>query len=84
MLAGDVESGIPEFQLPWRFNADASTGNSSSASSSSSDPLPGPFEIAGELGAGIVMLPLVSIIQHVAIAKYYAGTFVRTNLLLQH
>ena len=31
------------------------------------------MELAQELGVGLLMLPLVSILQHLAIAKHYAG-----------
>ena len=31
------------------------------------------MQLAQELGVGLLMLPLVSILQHLAIAKHYAG-----------
>jgi len=62
-LTGEVDSGLPAWQLPWQFNR-----NSSNATD-----WEGPLEIAGELRDGLIMVPLVSILQHLAIAKHYAG-----------
>jgi len=67
-LTGEVDQGLPAWQLPWEFNRNTTlaTGNGTSASE-------GPLEVASELGIGLLMLPLVSILQHLAIAKHYAG-----------
>ena len=59
-VTGDVEEGLPSWQLPWKFNLD--TTNSTSE---------GPIEMAEEFGIGLLMLPLVSMLQHLAIAKFY-------------
>ena len=77
-LTGKVDQGLPAWQLPWEFNRNTTiegriNGTSGEGDLSSSDP-EGPLEIASELGIGLVMLPLVSILQHLAIAKHYAGT----------
>ncbi len=66
ILTGEVEEGLPAWQLPWRFNTDL---NNSTASNNSE--AAGPFEIASDLGVGLVMLPLVSVMQQLAIAKFY-------------
>ena len=58
-VTGDVEEGLPSWQLPWKFNLD--TTNSTL----------GPIEMAEEFGIGLLMLPLVSMLQHLAIAKFY-------------
>ena len=60
-LTGEVDSGLPSWQLPWEFNRNAT------------ETYAGPFELAEEFGLGLVMIPLVSILQHLAIAKNYAG-----------
>ena len=61
-LTGEVDSGLPAWQLPWEFNRNLTT-----------ETYVGPFELAQEIGLGLVMIPLVSILQHLAIAKNYAG-----------
>ena len=60
-VTGDVEEGLPSWQLPWKFNLE--TTNSSTTS--------GPIEMAEDFGIGLLMLPLVSMLQHLAIAKFY-------------
>ena len=62
-LTGEVDQGLPQWQWPWDFNR-----NSTSEMEEE-----GPLDVAQELGVGLVMLPLVSILQHLAIAKHYAG-----------
>jgi len=68
-LTGKVDQGLPAWQLPWEFNRNLTTG----AVNGTTEP-EGPLEIASELGIGLLMLPLVSILQHLAIAKHYAGS----------
>lgn len=58
-LTGDVQGGLPSWQLPWEFNRN-STENSLN-----------PFDMVEDFGIGLLMLPLVSILQHLAIAKFY-------------
>ena len=60
-LTGEVDQGLPAWQLPWTFNVLNSTSVNSFE------------ETVSELGAGLAMLPLVSVLQHLAIAKHYAG-----------
>jgi hypothetical protein len=72
--------GLPCFQLPWHFglNSTHSTTAANSTANSTADATAdsslSPLEIVQELGMGIVMMPLVSILQHLAIAKHYAGS----------
>ena len=61
-LTGEVDQGLPAWQLPWEFNRNTTI-----------DEMEGPVQLAGELGVGLLMLPLVSILQHLAITKHYAG-----------
>ena len=67
-LTGHVDSGIPSPQLPWLFNRNLSNNSSDGIISTTE-----PFDLAAEFGLGLVMIPLVSIIQHLAVAKHYAG-----------
>ena len=64
-LTGEVDQGLPAWQLPWQFNRNTTTNDT--------EEVEGPVQLAGELGVGLLMLPLVSILQHLAIAKHYAG-----------
>ena len=66
-LTGEVEAGLPAWQLPWEFNRNYTGTNQTRGD------LTEPFTLAGELGLGLAMIPLVSILQHLAIAKHYAG-----------
>ena len=59
-VTGDVEEGLPSWQLPWKFNLDTTNSTTS-----------GPIEMAEDFGIGLLMLPLVSMLQHLAIAKFY-------------
>ena len=67
-LTGTVDSGLPSWQLPWEFNR-----NTTAALNLTDSSYEGPFELAEEFGLGLVMIPLVSMMQHLAIAKHYAG-----------
>jgi len=68
ILTGDVEEGLPSWQFPWQFNV-----NTSSANSSSPNPRENPLEMAEDFGIGLFMVSLVSILQHLAIAKFYTA-----------
>lgn len=68
ILTGDVEEGLPSWQLPWQFNV-----NTSSANSSSPNPTENPLAMAEDFGIGLFMVSLVSILQHLAIAKFYTA-----------
>ena len=61
IITGSVEEGLPQWQLPWEFNLN----------STNTTLRPHPFEMAEEFGIGLLMLPLVSMLQHLAIAKFY-------------
>merc|ERR1712181_17684 len=67
-LTGEVGQGLPAWQLPWQFNRNTTTNYNGTT-----DEMEGPVQLAGELGVGLLLLPLVSILQHLAIAKHYAG-----------
>ena len=67
-LTGTVDSGLPAWQLPWEFNR-----NTTAVLNLTETQYDGPLELAEEFGLGLVMIPLVSILQHLAIAKHYAG-----------
>ena len=63
---GDVPAGIPAWNLPWRFN------------STKSEEDMGPIDLANGFGVGLLMLPLVSMIQIIAIVQ----NFSRKNLVI--
>ena len=44
-LTGEVDSGLPAWQLPWEFNRNLTT-----------ETYVGPFELAQEFGLGLVMI----------------------------
>jgi hypothetical protein len=54
-----------EWQLPWQFNLNVTEVAEAA----------GPLEIAGELGIGLVMMPLVANLQQLAIAKFYTRKY---------
>lgn len=62
ILTGSVEEGLPSWQLPWQFNSNSTADDPS---------FNNPLEMAADFGIGLLMLPLVSILQHLAIAKFY-------------
>ena len=64
ILTGNVEGGIPPFQPPWHFGLNATEV-------ASPDLHEGPLDIAGHLGIGLAMMPLVANLQQLAIAKFY-------------
>jgi len=57
---GDVPAGIPAWNLPWRFNSTKSEEDT------------GPIELANGFGMGLLMLPLVSMIQIIAIVQNFS------------
>lgn len=62
-LSGKVESGIPKFSLPpFQFEYQNRTI--------------GLIEICGELGSGIIMIPLIAVSANVAIAKAFSELFI--------
>ena len=63
-ITGEVKPGIPAWNLPWRFGL--ATRNESAAE------VPGPVDLAQDFGIGLIMLPLVSIIQIVAIVHNFS------------
>jgi hypothetical protein len=56
---------VTEWQLPWQFNLNVTEVAEAA----------GPLEIAGELGIGLVMMPLVANLQQLAIAKFYTRKY---------
>ena len=63
ILTGNVEGGIPPFQPPWHFGLNATDV--------AGPDMEGPLDIAGHLGMGLAMMPLVANLQQLAIAKFY-------------
>jgi len=77
ILTGDVEEGLPSWQLPWKFNVHKEKHlyvNMSSGNTSSDNPITeNPLDMAEDFGIGLAMVALVSILQHLAIAKFYTA-----------
>jgi len=68
-LTGSIESGLPAFQPP-PFSIPASN---SSINGTSSDQESVSFtEMAGKLGSAIIIIPIIAILESVAIAKAFA------------
>ena len=76
-LTGTVDSGLPAWQLPWEFNR-----NTTASFNLTEGSYNGPFELAEEFGLGLVMIPLVSMMQHLAITKHQAWTSLRYNITM--
>lgn len=76
VLTGEVDSGIPPWQLPWNIPG-TETSNSTTESIEMEDG--DPWEIVSELRLGLLLLPLVSILQHNAIAKHYAASHTKVD-----
>ncbi len=66
IITGQVEEGLPSWQLPWQFNLN----NSQNFSAQNEEAL-GPFEMAEDFGIGLLLLPMVTILQLLAIVKFY-------------
>ncbi|XP_059079946.1 sodium-independent sulfate anion transporter-like isoform X2 [Tigriopus californicus] len=60
ILTGEVVPGLPSIQLPWQIPTQNQT-------------IVTPAELVSDLGIGIIMVPIVSFLQHLAIAKFYAS-----------
>lgn len=64
---GNVEPGIPNFTLPpFQFQYQNETI--------------GFFQICSELGSGIIVVPIISVLVNVAIAKAFSKSWIRVNL----
>ena len=75
-FVGDVVPGLPPFQLPWqsRDPPPMTSSNGTIVETHSHTPTTfDPFEILQDLGMGLVLLPLVSVLPQAATAQYYAG-----------
>ena len=63
IVTGPVQEGLPSWQLPWKFNLN----NASALKEETLDPL----EMAQDFGVGLLLLPMVHILQLLAIARFY-------------
>ena len=59
-ITGNVPQGLPKWDLPWRYGLNDTADQE------------GPFEMASDLKDGLAMLPLVSMIQIIAIARNFS------------
>ena len=85
-VTGNVKGGMPSWRLPWTFTQHDSmfvtqnkandmkihTNHSQQAPIQEIDRLEGPWEIAGGIGSGLFFLPLVSMIQIIAIVHNFS------------
>ncbi len=65
VLTGPVDSGVPTPQMPWKFGTN-------STQEDGEDDLDGPLEMGADMAVGVVMIAMVSMLQHIAIVKFYA------------
>lgn len=68
LLIGDIKAGLPPFELP-QFTMNRTEGNSTIVMSFG--------DICSELGAAIGLIPLIAILEQVAIAKAFGKGIVR-------
>jgi len=68
ILTGNIQRGLPAFQSP-PFSVNISTGNATHQTFE----MIGFSEMVSELGSAIIILPLLVILENVAIAKAFAG-----------
>jgi len=61
LLTGNIQSGLPPFAIP-PFSATDDKGNYISFS-----------EMVGDLGEALIIIPLIAILENIAIAKAFAG-----------
>ena len=65
MLTGDIDGGIPNFQLPFFSIPANETGHGEPAEDI------GFGEMVQELGAAIIIIPIIAILESIAIAKAF-------------
>lgn len=59
-ITGEVPQGLPQWDLPWRYGCNDTANHKD------------PIEMVRDLKDGLVMLPLVSIIQIIAITRNFS------------
>ena len=64
MLTGDIDGGIPKFQLPF-FSLPANTTDGEPEEDINFG------EMVQELGAAIIIIPIIAILESIAIAKAF-------------
>ena len=76
-LTGSIESGLPAFQPPPFF---LSASNSSFNGKSSDQESVSFTEMAGKLGSAIIIIPIIAILESVAIAKAFGKQLLVSRL----
>lgn len=76
---GDIKSGLPDFRIPpFTFNrpAEGSSQNQGYNATFATENETVSFDMAlKEFGAGLVLVPVIAILEQVAIAKAFSTTF---------
>ena len=75
-LTSEIDSGLPAFQPP-PFSVSVNTTQSNSSSSSDTE-THGLGEMLSNLGAAVIIIPLIAILESVAIAKAFGNKKLRT------
>ena len=76
MLTGDIDGGVPNFQPP-PFSIPANESGSGSPEEQI-----GFGEMVQELGAAIIIIPIIAILESIAIAKAFCKSMSNDALLL--
>ena len=73
-FSGNVVPGLPPFQLPWQSRDPPQIPvNGTMMHNPSSETIFDPMEILSDLGLGLFLLPIVSVLPQAAISQFYAG-----------
>ena len=73
IILGNVVAGLPPFQLPWQSRDPPMISvNGSVVHNPTADTVYDPMQLMEDLGMGLLLLPIVSILPQAATAKFYA------------
>ena len=76
LILGEVNPGLPAFQLPWQLRESGQPFVNTSLMTYNETPeVTNPIEIMQDLGMGLILLPIISIMPQAAMAQFYAGLF---------
>ena len=79
-ILGNVVPGLPPFQLPWQSRDPPQISvNGSHVHNPSSETIFDPIEILQDLGMGLFLLPIVSVLPQAATAQFYAREWWKTT-----
>jgi hypothetical protein len=73
LVPGNVVAGLPPFQVPWQSRDPSDIYvNGTLGHNPAADLIFDPMEILQDLGIGLLLLPIVSILPQAATAQFYA------------